>query len=164
VDDNDAVFLPAKRNQQPSRVSRPAPAPTPAPVTMPNIALPKYSTRSIVLSLLSGVLNIAAAAYLMVIGILMIRDHRRSRTLHLYYALLKLLLAPLAVWASWSWAMDTYATFASIPGFAFAPRAILIKQLILGIPPLIYPLVLVILMNLPTVRDYYGTWTADAKR
>ncbi len=172
VADDHAVFMPSRRGGQAVRVYRAmgntAAAP-PAPATMP-FTLPTFSKRSLTLSYTSGLLDLVCAVYLMFIGIVVLRDAKAGRVMHLAYAVLKMLLVALAVYASWHWYTDQSKAVLGggtpMPGTTpGAPSwTVGVQATIWTLPGVIYPLALLIVLNLPFVRAYYRTWTASKVR
>jgi hypothetical protein len=111
------------------------------------------------LMLVTSLILMALAVYLLVCGILTLRQSMRARRLHLIYALVKIPLSVAAGVAS-AWVMrDMMSSFgggAATPTMGFA--------LFTGAFPILigcaYPVALLIALNLRAVREYYAGVTA----
>jgi hypothetical protein len=107
----------------------------------------------------------ALAVYLFVIGILVLRQSPRGRTLHRLYALVKIPVAILGAAAAW-WLTLSYAEallaaagpanpLAAVSGGA--ADTIGTQQVVFGVLGLIYPIALLIVLQTRAVKDYYDT-------
>jgi len=120
-------------------------------------ASPRPPTRVVILALLNCLLHLGVAAYLLMIGILLLRDSRHGRTQHLAYAWFKLFLVVVAVWSNWAW---YNAQFAGLPGGS-STVAVVMMSVLFVVPGAIYPIALLIVMNTRSVRTYYRTWISS---
>jgi hypothetical protein len=103
--------------------------------------------------MLETLLSFVAAGVLLAGGIMLLRNSPLSRWMLLGYAIGKLLLAGLACYAIYSVAM---ALNASDPD---AGSTALAWMLIVAATGVIYPIVLLIVMNLRFVREFLATPT-----
>jgi hypothetical protein len=109
----------------------------------------KLSPVAAALVMVEAAFSAAIAIYLLVIGILTIRQSRRGKRLHIIYAILKIPVAVFGVIATaWMW-----ATFVA-PGPG-ASSAVAATMGLLASVGLIYPIILLIVLNVGTARDYY---------
>lgn len=117
--------------------------------------MPTFSFRPMTLGLMiaSAMASLGLAVYLLVCGIMTLRQSPRGRRLHFIYVGIKL---PLAVVAGVASAWATHDLMASVGGSAaptvFPAVASGALPLILGIA---YPIALLIALNLKATRDYY---------
>ena len=117
--------------------------------------MPTFSFRPLTLGLMAGgaVASLALAVYLLVCGILTLRQSPRARRLHFIYAFVKVPLAITAGLAAAGVARDLMA------GMAGAAPGTTGFSLFSGITPIVlgcaYPLALLVVLNTRTVRDYY---------
>jgi hypothetical protein len=123
-----------------------------------------------VLTIITSALGLALAIYLLVVGILTMRQRPSTRRLHLIYAALKI---PLAVLAAVGWflfiddltrsmtAVASMGPGASSPPLVGASSAgAMAIAIMLGLAACAYPVALLILMNMRNVREYYRVATA----
>ena len=155
----------------PAGAPQPIPAaPPPAPVPNPMASIhPTAAT----LSMIEGILSGALAVYLLIIGIMTLRDSRRGGKLHWVYVGLKIPLVVLAVIAN-SWLATTFITglqataaaaaanapAGSPPGGANAATGMgavaTFWIILLAAAAIAYPLSLIIVLLTKTVRRYYS--------
>jgi hypothetical protein len=125
--------------------------------SMPFVA-PTFNIRksAIVLTILDAVASGALAVYLLVIGILMLRQVRASRRLHQVYALLKIPLA-IAMAVGWTWFITDVATsFARSAGSTPTPTTgIAIGMAFAAAVSCAYPIGLLIALQRRNVREYF---------
>jgi hypothetical protein len=132
---------------------------TTAPV-MPTILInPAYLTAMAV----TAVVSLGLAVYLLICGIMALRQSPRARRWHLIYAGIKLPLAVAGAVASALVARDMMASIgaagpgASTWGFSLFSGAV---PLVLGCA---YPIALLIALNLKQVKDYYAAGAEQAR-
>jgi hypothetical protein len=102
-----------------------------------------------VMTLLDTLFSGALAIYLLVVGILVLRQNHRGRGLQLVFAVLKLPVAVLAA-IGWIW------TFHDLSGKAMSFEARAFWFAVLLLIGIAYPLFLLIALNTRAVREYYG--------
>ena len=123
----------------------------------------KFQPAALGLMLGTGLASLALAVYLLVIGILTLRQSPRGRRLHLIYAFIKIPLAIAAGVASAWVARDLMASFAG-PGVPTPPTSG--YSLFSGLMPLVlgcaYPAALLIVLNVKSVREYYNVDGGEA--
>jgi hypothetical protein len=100
--------------------------------------------------IIESLLSFLLAIYLLVIGILVLRQNSRGRLLHNIYAAVKLPLAIVATIATYQF----WATFRANSTTGMAGASLLAAFVAFGA---IYPIVLLFVMQSRTVRDYYTT-------
>jgi hypothetical protein len=108
----------------------------------------------IVIAISEDAASFALAIYLFVAGILLLRDSPHSRTRHLRFAIIKCLLATIAVIA-------TYLLFSEFmsamsPTRAGAVGIASMEAILLGFLGFAYPVALFITMNTTAIRNYYA--------
>jgi hypothetical protein len=149
----------------------PPPPPTPAPIVNPMASInPTAAT----LSMIEAILSMALAVYLLIIGILTLRDSRSGAKLHWGYVALKIPLAILAIvansWLATSLIAGMNAAAASTTGItpAGAPTAgagmgavAIFWVVLLAAAAIAYPLALVPVLLTKTVRKYYSAARYD---
>jgi hypothetical protein len=116
------------------------------------------------LSMGEALLSLGVAIYLLVIGILTLRDSRSARRLHWVYVWVKIPLVILAVIAgAWmmSGLMNSMATLPNAPGGPPPPTAawgnvMVVYAIIGGMVALAYPIALIFVLRSRTAREYYG--------
>lgn len=118
---------------------------TTAPIRVFNV-----SNGSVALVLLEAVASLGLAIYLLVIGIMTLRQSLRARMLHLVYAWVKI---PISVLFAVGWAWLIYGLFDS-GGGGGKDFAITFLCSFAAVS-CIYPLALLFLMNRKSVKDYY---------
>jgi hypothetical protein len=166
--DPDAVPVPrAPGLRAPATSAPPMPAPTPIPNPISSIH-PTAST----LSMVEGLLSMALALYLFIIGIVTLRSTRRGWKLHWLYVALKIPLVALFVvasfWMARGFAAGLNATAAAVatntPGGAGGPPAMTSAKftavtttwiVLLACAALAYPVSLLFVLLSRTVREYY---------
>ena len=109
--------------------------------------------RDATLLMLDAITSFAAAGFLLACGIVMLRNLPAARWMHLAYAGIKMVLAGLSCYAIYAVAMDLDAGAPDARGTALA------WMLIVGAVGFVYPVVLMIVMNLKSVREFLGTAT-----
>jgi hypothetical protein len=118
-----------------------------------------------ILTIIASALGLALSIYLLVVGILTMRQRPSSRRLHLIYAVLKI---PLTVLAAVGWFLCIRDLTQSVSGMAAmtpgtttpstaasAAAGAAVFAIIFGLVGLAYPVALLIVMNTPNVRAYY---------
>jgi len=122
----------------------------------------KINMTAAVVALAGAVLSAMLAIYLLVIGILMLRQHPRAAWLHKIYAWLKI---PLAVAGGIAWVMlwTSFATSAAAaaPGGGAAAAKGMTTAAVIGAGVAvavgcIYPISLLIALRTKSVREYYA--------
>ncbi len=118
-------------------------------------AIRKVNLRWVFIALASSAANLGVAIFLLVAGILVLRQSRRGATLHWIYAALKI---PLVVLATVAAAEVGYLFFSSMPSAGparstFPAATIMAAPAILG---LIYPIALLFILRSRSVRGYYA--------
>jgi len=146
------------------------PPPPPAPPPMPPVVNPMASLNktAATLAMLEAMLSMVLAVYLLIIGIVTLRDSRSGAKLHWVYVVVKIPLAVLAVVAYSMVASSLVsgmnaaaAAAAAAPGGApaVAPGAggmATFWVILLGVASFAYPLALVPVLLTKTVRKYYS--------
>lgn len=99
------------------------------------------------LATLSGVIHLLLAVLLMIAGILTLRQSFKARMIHLIYVILKLLFSIAGV-VILKWVWDQYM------GSSTNPQTVVTLMLI-WMMAFLYPLTLLVVLNLPGVRAYY---------
>jgi hypothetical protein len=116
-------------------------------------------------TLASGLL----AAYLLVAGILVLRDSPRGRKLHLIYAWIKIPLALACALSAW-WLVNSYLEAANSQAAAAGGATWMmnplasrlgVQETVLAVLGVIYPIALLIVMQARGVKEYYGGVRAD---
>jgi hypothetical protein len=104
-----------------------------------------------------AIFSVLLSIYLLVIGILTLRQNARSRQLHVIYALLKIPLAILCG-IGWSWLIGTF--IAALPNNAGGSPVAAVRAFVLvfasGVA-ILYPIGLLITFMTPTVKRYYDS-------
>jgi hypothetical protein len=139
------------------------PSATPMPNPFSNITI-DYPT--LVMSLVDAVARLGLAILLFIAGLMVMRDSRSGRRLHLWWAVIRL---PLAVFGAVAYAMmmsrmmaNMNATFASMPG-ARPPMAspTLVASIFGAVFNLAmscaYPIAVLIVLNLKKTKAFYAT-------
>lgn len=128
----------------------------------PPFARPRINGAAMALASFATLATSALAIYLFVIGITTLRQSSRGRKTHLIYAVLKIPVTILGAAAAW-WLT---ASFAEASLAALGPGAPMAgsfsdnigqQQVILGVLGLIYPIVLLIVLQAKSVKDYYDS-------
>ncbi len=114
---------------------------------------PVVVRRDTTLLMLDAVLSLAAAGYLLACGIVVLRNLAVSRWMTMGYAIGKLLLGVLSCYSIYQVAMELGSKSPDAESTAFA------WMMIVGGAGLVYPIVLLIVMNLKGVREFLGTPT-----
>ncbi|MEA2734356.1 MAG: hypothetical protein QOE14_807, partial [Humisphaera sp.] len=165
---NDPNAAPPDPSTQPAP---PMPIPPPPTFTpMPN-PLASINSTAATLSIVAGILGLLLAIYLLVIGIMTLRDARSGGRLHWWYVGLKIPLVALAItaysWLIWSFLNGMAATANAaaansgavspppVPSAAGMGAAAIFWMVLLGSAALAYPLSLVAVLLTKTVREYY---------
>lgn len=127
-------------------------------VAAPMIPTFTFTPWAIGLQLVVAIASLGLAVFLLVTGIMTLRQSPRGRRLHLIYACIKIPLAIAAGVASAQVARDFAAAMAAIPGGAAAAGAGG-WSLFSGVIPVVlgcaYPIALLVVLNLKPVREYY---------
>lgn len=116
-------------------------------------APPMVARRDTSLLVLDAVLSLAAAGYLLACGIVVLRNLAVSRWMMLGYAIGKILLGVLSCYSIYQVVLALDASSPDAESTAFA------WMMILGVSGVVYPIVLLIVMNLKNVREFLGTPT-----
>jgi hypothetical protein len=114
-------------------------------------AMSKFSVRgaATAMTLLDAILSIGLSIYLLVVGILILKQNRRGRGMLTGYALLKIPVAVLAA-IGWMWTIQDANAGTLPPGLV---QFWLWMFLAIG---LAYPIILLIVVQTRTVREYYN--------
>jgi hypothetical protein len=138
---------------------RPGTAPPPFPF--------RVSTVAAAVSLGESALSLGLAIFLLIAGILVLRDSPKGARLHWVYVAIKIPLVIVAVVASW-WVWSGFASSlnaavaASVPPGAAAPpppafgRLMFVWAIMGGLLALAYPVGLIFALSTRTVRNYYN--------
>lgn len=132
--------------------------PSTVPVTAP---LPTFqvSTFWLVLLMVERLLSVGLAIYLLVIGILVLRQSPRGRRLHRIYAIAKIPLAVIGGWATWR----LWATFFAGMGAGAPANSVWgVWILLLTLLAVAYPIGLLIALSSRTAREYYDSVQPEA--
>jgi hypothetical protein len=116
-------------------------------------APPVVARRDTSLLVLDAVLSLAAAGYLMACGIVLLRNSAVSRWMMLGYAIGKILLGMLSCYSIYQVALGLSARSPDSESTAFA------WMMIVGATGFVFPVVLLIVMNLRSVREFLGAPT-----
>jgi hypothetical protein len=113
----------------------------------------RVARKDVTLLVLDALLSFVAAGFLLACGIVTLRNLPASRWMHLGYAAGKIPLAGLSCYVIYTvaFAMDAKSPDAAATALAW--------MLIVGAVGAIYPIVLLITMNLKSVREFLGTAT-----
>ena len=161
VYDTHAIFRPAGSSDVVSVVARPAaapalpataPAPTPV-VTPPPAAQPPLPVAATVISLLESLLSAVLAIFLIVLGVLVLRDSRPALRLHWVYAGVKIPLAILAGVMGW-WMWSGLVSSGSGMQRHWGGQVMQLVVMVLAGLSLIYPIALLIILRRRDVRSY----------
>lgn len=130
----------------------------PAPFGMPSGRIP-INGAAMALAGFATVASFGLAIYLLVIGILVLRESPRGRKLHLVYAMLKIPVTILGAVAGWWVTTSFFDAFMAAAGSAATPAGMFSAGIgmILGAIGLIYPIALLIALQSRTVKDYYNS-------
>ncbi len=166
VDDDRALFAPNDHSQEVVRVNRPIPGhtltvtPPPQPVQQP-VAMPfnrmgpiNGATAGVCIG--EGALSLLLSVYLLIIGILVLRDNRRGRRLHAIYIVLKIPLVAACGIAWWNLVEDFFRAVPAANGQpvpTVGPHIAVLMMLV--VTPLIYPVALTFTLMAGTVKQYF---------
>lgn len=114
---------------------------------------PMVARRDATLLVLDALLSFVAAGFLLACGIMVLRNSPISRWMHLGYAIGKIPLVALSCYAIYQVAMALNARSPDAESTANA------WMMIVGMPGIVYPIFLLIVMNLRSVREFLGTPT-----
>jgi len=118
---------------------------------------PTISGAAATLVISEAILSVLLSVYLLVIGILTLRQTPRGRQLHIIYALLKIPLA-IVCGIGWCWIVGDF--FKSIPnaggGAPIQPIRAFLLVWVTGVA-IIYPIGLLIAFSTPSVKRYYDS-------
>ncbi|HEX4055551.1 MAG TPA: hypothetical protein VHX86_14900 [Tepidisphaeraceae bacterium] len=114
---------------------------------------PMVAKRDATLLVLDTFLSFVAAGFLLACGVMVLRNSPISRWMHLGYAIGKIPLVALSCFAIYQVAMALNARSPDAESTANA------WMMIVGMPGIVYPIVLLIVMNLRSVREFLGTPT-----
>jgi hypothetical protein len=116
-------------------------------------APPVVARRDTSLLVLDAVLSLAAAGYLMACGIVLLRNSAVSRWMMLGYAIGKILLGVLSCYSIYHVALGLSARSPDSASTAFA------WMMIVGVAGFAFPVLLLIVMNLRSVREFLSAPT-----
>jgi len=114
---------------------------------------PTIARRDAVLLMLDAILSFLAAGFLLACGIMVLRNIPASRWMHLVWAGAKLILVVLSCYAMFSVVEQLDASSPDAQSAAMA------WMLIMAAPGAIYPVVVLVVMNLRMVKEFLGTAT-----
>ncbi len=123
----------------------------------------------VMLILIEGTASVLLSIYLLVIGILTLRQTPRGRALHLIFALLKIPLAVLCG-VAWCWLIGEVMSSMPHTGGTTGITPILPMRLfvlcLVTVAAIIYPIALLIALQTPSIRDYYksGSVSSDGSK
>jgi len=122
----------------------------------------KLNGAALALSGFATLAGLGLAIYLLVIGILVLRQSPRGRRLHLFYAVLKIPVTILGAAATWWLTTQFMEAMMANMGPAAPPAGMMstgigIQQVFLGVIGLIYPIALPIALQSRAVKDYYNS-------
>ena len=111
--------------------------------------------KAAVASIICAVLGLALAIYLLVIGILMLRQHPRAGRLHKIYAGIKI---PLAIAAGFAWPMFWMSINPAGTGTGSSPMsaALITACVITILVGIAYPIFVLIALRTRSVREYFA--------
>jgi len=116
---------------------------------------------TLVLGLTDAILRLALAVLLIVAGILVLRDHRLGRKLHVIWAWVKIPVALLGAIVYWRTMSGMFTSMPATPGSPvnaqFMDTMMLVGGLFQAALACAYPVGVLIVMKTRTVRDYYAT-------
>jgi hypothetical protein len=115
--------------------------------------MPTVARTDATLLMLETMVSFLASGFLLVSGIVLLRFSPWGRWLHLGYAVGKIGLGVLSCYAIYTVAMQLNATAADASATAMA------WMLIVGATELVYPVILLIVMNLSSVRQFLAVQT-----
>ncbi len=114
---------------------------------------PVVARRDTSLLVLDAVLSLAAAGYLMACGIVLLRNSAVSRWMMMGYAIGKILLGVLSCYSIYQVALGLSARSPDSESTAFA------WMMIVGVAGFVFPVLLLIVMNLRSVREFLNAPT-----
>ncbi|HEV2295608.1 MAG TPA: hypothetical protein VGR35_17300 [Tepidisphaeraceae bacterium] len=126
----------------------------------PGFAGPAWNinVKAAITAIICAVLSLGLAIYLLVIGILMLRQHPRAGRLHKIYAWVKI---PVAIVGGIAWVL-LWTSFATL-GTGTAPAAtspgFVIGCIVAVLAGCAYPIAILIALRTRAVREYYATVT-----
>jgi hypothetical protein len=148
----------------------PTTAPTTAPATAVAVAgagapmfnpLGHISPVAAILSFVAQVLSLGLAIFLLVAGILTLRDSPSGAKLHRWYAMLKIpqVICATAAGLWLSWGVQVTGMSAAVPQqqVAFMQVFVIVLAVIPALIALAYPVALLVVLRSRTVREYYHT-------
>jgi hypothetical protein len=115
------------------------------------------SLAAVTLVITEGIISVLLSIYLLIIGILTLRQTPRARRLHIIYALLKI---PLAITCGIGWCWLIGGFFNWMPNNGAAAPVTGIRAMLLcfvTVAAIIYPIGLLIAFATPKVKSYYDT-------
>ena len=134
---------------------------TTAPPVMPTFS---FNPVALAVSATMAVASAALAVFLLVSGILTLRQSPRGRRFHLTWAGLKIPVEIAAAVAGFVVARDMMSSMSAVAGGAGGPTMVY-AMVTVGLPALIglaYPAALLIVLNQKSMREYYGAATSPA--
>jgi hypothetical protein len=129
----------------------------------------RIRTSASLLTLIETVIGLILAIYLLITGIVTLRQRPSARRLHLIWAMLKI---PLAVVGAVGWYLFIYDLTQSLSSMtpmtpaaqttatASSTAGAMVFAIIIGVIGCAYPIALLIVMNTRTVREYFRVSTA----
>jgi hypothetical protein len=121
--------------------------------SQPKILPLNIARRDTTLMNLDCLLGLLISAFLLTIGIMLTRNSALARKLHLGYAVFKLLLVALTCY---SWYMVWNEVINNPNNPQPDPNAPFAVMCIFGLPGAIYPIILLIVLNLRSVRQFFA--------
>ena len=160
-------------------VAPPVVAPTTATTTAPTTTVavapaagfvgvfPSLDAATAALAISDGVVGLALAVFLLVLGVFIFRDAPFGRRGHLTWACLKLPAAALTAWSSWAVMRSMMANFNAAmgpgtPGMAFADTMAVWQAVFSAGIACIYPVAVLIVMRTRAVKAYYAAGAGAA--
>ena len=127
--------------------------------TMPAFPFPARDTTALVMGVSDAVLRLALAVLVILAGILVLRDHRLGRKLHLIWAWVKI---PASLFAAVAYMFTMRGMFSAMPvapGSPVTPQFMSTMMLLGGLMQAAiacaYPVGVLIVMKTRTVREFY---------
>jgi hypothetical protein len=119
----------------------------------------KVNGAAATLALVDAIGGLLLAILLLIAGILALRQSARGRGLHLIYALAKIPLVILGAIGWWWLVNDMYKSMSSTMGVPMggAFRSMAAVSTAFAVIACIYPIALLIVLNLKSVREYYAS-------
>ena len=128
------------------------PPPPPAPIANPMANLNKTAAT---VSMIEAIVAMLLALYLLIIGIVTLRDSRAGGKLHWVYVALKIPLAIVMV-VAYSMVASSVTSGTNTPAAAGMAGVAIFWVILLGVAAFAYPLALIPVLLTKTVRKYYS--------